>query len=111
VALPRSASDKRRHTRHPRRIPCELWIADKRYTGIVKDVSSGGLFVQTRAQAGPGTAITIVIAPGDEHDEIRVSGRVVRTDRMRARLAMQAAGGIGIVVAAGVLERLIRAQG
>jgi len=111
VALPRSAADKRRDPRHPRRIPCELWIGDKRHTGIVKDVSRSGLFVQTRVQAPPGTVLTVVIPSGNESDEIRVSGRVVRTDRMRARLAIQAAGGIGIAVAAGALEQLIRAQG
>jgi PilZ domain-containing protein len=113
VALPRTRTgiDKRRHPRHPRRIPCELWIRGTRYTGIVKDVSSAGLFVQTRAQAGPGTALTLVIPPGNERTEIRVDGCVVRTDRVRARLAMQAAAGIGIAVAAGALEPLLRAQG
>ena len=75
---PRPGSEKRRHPRQARRIPCELWIHGVRSTGIVKDVSRGGLFVHTRARAMPGTALTIAIAPGDGRTEIRLRGRVAR---------------------------------
>ena len=79
-----------------------------RYSGIVKDVSRGGLFVSTRAKASPGTALTISVAPKHGRTEIRVMGRVVRADRIHAHLAMQAAGGLGIeVITPGALGRLI----
>jgi len=108
AALPKTSADKRRWARHARRIPCEIWIGGTRYTGIVRDVSSGGLFVQTRAKAMPGTALIVVIPPDDGRTEIRLTGRVARTDRVRAHLAMQSATGLGIEAAhVGGLGRLI----
>jgi Tfp pilus assembly protein PilZ len=103
-----SRSDKRRWPRQARRIPCEIWIRGTRYSGIVKDVSRTGLFVQTRAKATAGTAITLVIAAGDGRTEIRVSGRIVRREQIQALLATQSAAGIGIEVAQpGALGRLL----
>jgi Tfp pilus assembly protein PilZ len=105
---PKPGIDKRRHRRHVRRIRCELFIRGTRYGGIVKDVSRGGVFVNTRAKASIGTAITIVIPPGEGRTEIRFTGRVVRSDRVSARLAMQSAAGIGVeVLELGALGRLI----
>jgi Tfp pilus assembly protein PilZ len=99
VARPNPAIDKRRHRRHARRIPCDLFIRGTRYSGIVKDASRGGVFVHTRAKASVGTAITIVIAPGEGRAEIRFEGRVVRTDRVSARLTTtQSGAGIGVEV-------------
>ena len=106
--LRKSSIDKRRDPRHPRRIPCEIWIQGVRTGGIVKDVSRGGLFIHTRARAIPGTALTVAIAPGDGRTEIRFRGRVVRAERIRAHLAMQSAAGIAIeVLDPGALGRLL----
>ena len=108
AALRNRRTDQRRYPRHARRIPCEIWIRGVRHTGIVKDVSSGGLFVQTRAKAVPGTELTVVISPGTGRTEIRLTGRVARTDRVGAHLAMQSAAGLGIEAAqVGALGRLI----
>ena len=96
ASSPKTRADKRRWPRHARRIACEIWIRGVRYTGIVKDVSSGGLFVQTRAKATLGTELTVVIPPSGGRTEIRLTGRVARTDRMRAHLATQSAAGLGI---------------
>jgi Tfp pilus assembly protein PilZ len=106
---PKSGLDKRRHPRHARRIPCELFIRGTRYSGIVKDVSRGGVFVHTRAKASLGTEITLVIAPGqDLTTEIRLTGRVVRSERVSAHLAMQSVAGLGVkVVELGALGRLL----
>ena len=95
---PRSSVDKRRHARHARRIACELWIDGARSTGIVKDVSRSGVFVQTRARAMPGTALTLVIAAGEGRTEIRVRGKVSRAERIQAHLATQSAAGLGVEV-------------
>jgi hypothetical protein len=84
--------------RHARRIPCELWIDGARSTGIVKDVSRSGVFVQTRARAMPGTALTLVIAAGQGRTEIRVRGKVARAERIQAHFATQSAAGLGVEV-------------
>ena len=102
--------DERRSKRHARAgLVCEFWIGDTRYTGTVKDVSSGGLFIHTSATAAPGTAITLVFAPAldmDEVEEVRFTARVVRSDQIRPDL--HSVPGIGVeVLQPGALERVM----
>ena len=105
---PESAIEKRGNPRDARRIPCEVWIQGTRRLGIVKDVSRGGVFVQTHATASPGTAVTIVIAASQGRTEIRIPGCVARSDLIQAHLAMQSVGGLGIeVIQPGALGRLL----
>jgi hypothetical protein len=88
--------EKRRKPRVPRRLSCELWIAGKRQTGIVRDVSELGIYVQTRAKAVPGEAIELVFAASKGQPEVRVRTRVARLDRIAAHFATQNAGGLGL---------------
>lgn len=104
---PKTGADKRRHERHAHRIPCELFVRGTRHTGIVKDISSSGLFVQTRARPSPGTVLTVVFPAAPGRTEIRVAGRVARSDRVQAHLALQGSGGLGIEVPLGTLGRLL----
>jgi hypothetical protein len=100
--------DQRRYPRLARRIPCEIYVRGKRHDGLVKNISRGGLFVQTGADAPPGTPITLVFAPGRGRTEIRVTGRVMHNERLQADPAMQSALGIGVEVTdPGALGRLL----
>jgi hypothetical protein len=105
--------DKRRKPRVPRRLSCELWIAGKRQSGIVRDVSEFGLYVQTRVKAGPGEAIELVFAASGEQPEVRVHTRVARSDRLSAHFATSGAGGLGLelVEPAGGLETVLAGAG
>jgi hypothetical protein len=99
--------DKRRAPRHPRRIPCELWIRGARHIGTVKDVSRAGLFVETNAKAAPGTAVTLVFGAARGRTEIRVAGRVARIEKVAPEAATEGIG-IGVeVTEPGALGRLI----
>ena len=99
-------TDERRSKRHARSLVCELWVDGTRYTGTVKDVSSGGLFIHTRAIVTPGTAITLVFAPASGGDEIRVTARVVRSEQIRPHL--DNTRGVGIeMLQPSVLEQVI----
>jgi hypothetical protein len=99
-------TDERRSKRHARGVVCEVWVGGTRYTGTVKDVSSGGLFIHTRASATPGTAITLVFAPALGLPEVRFTARVVRSEQIRPDL--QSVLGIGVeVLQPGALERVI----
>jgi hypothetical protein len=105
--------EKRRKPRLPRRLSCELWIAGKRQTGIVRDVSELGIYVQTRAKAAPGEAIELVFAASGGNPEVRVRTRVARLDRIAAHLATQNAGGLGLelVEPAGGLAPILAGAG
>ena len=102
------AADKRRWPRHPFRVPCDLWIKGTRHSGVVKDISRAGLFVETSAKAPPGTPLTLVFAPEQKRTEIRVTGRVMRSDRNQPQPGAENSGGIGVeVTEAGALGRLL----
>jgi hypothetical protein len=90
--------DKRRKPRQQRRLSCELWIAGKRHTGIVRDVSEVGLYVQTRVRAAGGDEIEVVFPAEGERAELRVNARVARLDRLSAHFATSGAGGLGLEV-------------
>jgi hypothetical protein len=90
--------EKRRKPRQQRRLSCELWIAGKRHTGIVRDVSEFGLYVQTRVRAAAGDELELVFAAEGERPELRVNARVARLDRLTAHFATSGAGGMGLEV-------------
>ena len=91
--------EKRKKPRQPRRLSCELWIAGKRHSGFVRDVSEGGLYVQTRARATAGSEVEIVFAAEGARPELRVIARVARLDRISAHFAAsRGAGGLGLEV-------------
>jgi len=90
--------EKRRQPRQQRRLSCELWIAGKRHSGIVRDVSEQGLYVQTRVRAAAGDELELVFAAEGERAELRVNARVARLDRLTAHFATSGAGGLGLEV-------------
>ena len=102
------ASDRRRNLRQASRIACDLFLRGVRHSAIVKDISRGGVFVQTTARAAVGTPITLVVAPVAGRTEIRVAGRVVRADPGAGQSDQESTLGIGIeVMETGSLGRLL----
>jgi hypothetical protein len=91
-------TEKRRKPRQPRRLTCEIWIDGKRQSGLVRDVSEYGIYVQTRARATTNTEAEIVFPAEKGRAELRVRARVVRLHRLTAHLATQGAGGLGFEV-------------
>jgi hypothetical protein len=90
--------EKRRQTRQNRRLSCELRIAGKRHSGIVRDVSEIGIYVQTRVRAAAGDEIELVFPAEGERAELRVDAHVIRIDRLSAHFATAGAGGLGLEV-------------
>lgn len=89
--------ERRRQPRQPRRLPCELWLEGVRHTGIVRDVSEGGLFVQTRLRCNAGTELEIAFAPnGTSSPELRLAVRVARKEVLNAQFSSAGAGGLGL---------------
>jgi hypothetical protein len=88
--------ERRRAKRTKRRATCELWIAGERQTGILLDISSTGLFIQTTTQVAVGSEIDVEIKiPGDTR-ECRVRTVVARVRRVPPSMAALAAGGLGL---------------
>jgi hypothetical protein len=104
VKRPRGCADvetveKRRKPRQQRRLGCELWIAGKRHSGFVRDVSEDGLYIQTRARATTGSEVELVFAADGARPELRVRARVARLDQLSRHIAASGgAGGLGLEV-------------
>ena len=92
------AVDKRRKPRQRRSLSCEIWIDGKRQSGLVRDVSEYGIYVQTRARATTNTELELVFPAERDRAELRVRARVARLHRLSAHLATQGAGGLGLEV-------------
>ena len=81
-----------------RRLACELWVVGKRHSGIVRDVSERGIYVQTRVRAAEGDVLELVFPPAAPRPELRVKVCVARLDRLAAHFATSGAGGLGLEV-------------
>jgi len=90
--------ERRRHPRQARRLSCELWLGEAQHTGIVRDVSEHGLFVQTRVRALPGAELELVFPAEDGRPELSVRARVARRDVLSAHFDGSRARGLGLEV-------------
>jgi PilZ domain len=106
-----SGIDKRRHRRHPRRIPCKLFVAEREYAAMVLDLSASGLFIQTHARPRIGARVRLLLAPPSAALELSV--QVMRAKQVPQSLMTIAKGGIGvrIVSAPGEYDRLLAQLG
>lgn len=62
-----SPMEKRKSNRVSQRIPCSVETAEGRTVGIVRDLSTTGLFVQTRAQPAPNTTLEVCFDADESH--------------------------------------------
>lgn len=85
----------RREERTRRRVSCELIVGKRRSTGIVLDLSSGGLFVQTGAPPEPGSEIRVRLRDTGA-ESIELEAVVARRRVVPSHLAAIKAGGIGL---------------
>ncbi len=81
--------------RFRRRVPCRLSVPSGSYSGMVLNVSRGGLFVQTSAGASPGDAVHLDLAV-DEAQPVPVDARVVWRRVVAPHLRTVSTGGIGV---------------
>lgn len=93
-----SRSERRHKRRVRRRIPCELITAERRFTGIVLDVSVDGLFVQTSAVMPAGTSVHVRVSATPQSPAMMFEARVARSKRVPPQLVAAASGGVGLRV-------------
>ena len=90
--------DKRREPRMKKRIACALWIKGVRQHGIVLDLSSKGLFVQTSAKPAPGESIRIELTLPGQTRPTSLMATVARVRMVPPALLTVAQGGIGLTL-------------
>ncbi len=88
--------NKRREPRIKKRLACALWIKGVRQHGIVLDLSSKGLFVQTSAKPSPGEAVRIELVLPGQSKATSLMATVARVRTVPPALLAVAQGGIGL---------------
>jgi len=82
--------------RKKRRMPCSVVFEGRKHSGLVLDVSPGGLFIQTSAKVQPGDRLDLQLSiPGETH-MVHMQVEVARKVVVPPRLLAVAHGGIGV---------------
>jgi hypothetical protein len=90
--------DEARAARTKKRLACALVIDGNRLAGIVLDLSSSGLFVQTSANPNPGTRLDVELEIPGEPERPRLAARVARKKVVPPRLKGVVHGGVGLKI-------------
>jgi hypothetical protein len=82
--------------RTKRRMACRLIVGSQRFSGVVLDFSSTGIFVQTTAKPSPRDPVTIELSMPGQREPIRLESEVARVFMVPAQLITVAQGGVGL---------------
>lgn len=89
--------ERRLGLRARKRLSCEIRDeAQRRYFGMVINVSVEGLYVQTNARIDPGTRVELRVGDLDAGRGFALRGRIARRYQTPVQLASVAPGGIGV---------------
>lgn len=77
---------------------CELRFEGRKASGIVLDLSSNGLFVQTSARPAPSTIVVIHLEARGDTPVLDLRTRVTRYKRVPPRLATLDPPGLGLQI-------------
>jgi Tfp pilus assembly protein PilZ len=88
--------NRRRLPRTKMRIACTLHLEESLHSGMVLDVSAGGLFVQTNASPAPGTPLRLELRVPGLSEPIEMQATVARKRIVPPRLRALLKGGIGL---------------
>jgi Tfp pilus assembly protein PilZ len=82
--------------RVPKRLPCDVNIGGVRHSGLVLNVSPRGLFVQTNAEARPGSEVSINLTPPSQREPVEVRATVVWKRTVPRQMLASDRGGMGL---------------
>jgi hypothetical protein len=82
--------------RAKRRLACRIVTGGQRFSGVILDLSSSGLFVQTTARPRPHDAVTVEISIPGQREPLRVEAQVARLRLVPPQLVVVAQGGVGL---------------
>ena len=69
---------RRRFARKPYFMPVDFATPDRAFSGFIQNISSGGLFIETRETLPVGQEVTLSFMRPKSRDYIKVGGEVVR---------------------------------
>lgn len=81
-----------------KRMPCAVHLGGQRYSGVVLNVSQGGLFVQTNADPHRGSDLELELASPEAARTIPLRAKVVWKRVVPAKLRSVAHGGVGLQI-------------
>jgi Tfp pilus assembly protein PilZ len=81
-----------------KRLPCALRVDGRRYSGVVLNVSQGGLFVQTSALPERGESVALELSAPEAERAIPVDGKVAWRRVVPHQLRSMARGGVGVQI-------------
>lgn len=84
--------------RFRKRFACRLRKGGSTFSGVVLNVSRGGMFVQTSAVAMPGEEVEVAVSPRVRDAAIAVNARVVWQRKVPSHLRTLAQGGVGLQI-------------
>ena len=73
--------EKRRHHRMPCSAPIEYIFQNHTFRNLSRDISVGGVFIETWAPFSIGDELMLSIPLSNEEEQVKAQGRVVRTNR------------------------------
>jgi uncharacterized protein (TIGR02266 family) len=88
--------NRRRLPRTKMRIACTLHLEESLHSGMVLDISAGGLFVQTNASPAPGTPLRLELRVPGLPEPIEMQATVARKRIVPPRLRALLKGGVGL---------------
>jgi len=79
-----------------KRLPCSVVVDERRYAGLVLNLSAGGLFIQTHAGPRRGASVEVQLSASNNSQAIPVEAKVVWRRVVPPSLRAAAQGGIGL---------------
>lgn len=70
--------DRRRDPRRPCSVPVDYATEDRVFKGFIKDISSGGVFVESQKNLDVGEEITLTFTSPDLRKPMKITGEIVR---------------------------------
>lgn len=106
-----SRTERRRHQRFPVRFPCQIWWDGGVEAATVRDVSSGGLSVECKADADQGESVRVRLEP-PERPPIDIEALIWNVRVGRSRKTGSALNRVGLVLseAPREFETLVRGK-
>ena len=90
--------EPQRRERIAKRMPCTVRLGEASFTGLVLNLSEGGVFVQTRAEAARGHRVRLELLAPDEGAGIPLSGTVAWRKTVPGQLHPVSGGGFGVSI-------------